>query len=134
MRDHNSELWHKCPMKLFINTLLGWDRKLAFVISIMMTRTSETKLLKNITPCCSSFSVFCVVLLCVFTFWVPCCDVRYVMFGSSLPLIVCRIAYIRYLCLFAQWYPTQMCCVFVLVVFILFTMLPVSLDCPFGIL
>jgi hypothetical protein len=22
------------------------------------------------------FLVFCVVLLCVFTFWVPCCDVR----------------------------------------------------------
>jgi len=77
LRDHNSELWHKCPMKLFINTLLGWDRKLSIVISILMTRTSETKLLKNVTPCCSSFSVFCVVLLCVFTFWVPCCDVRY---------------------------------------------------------
>ena len=26
--------------------------------------------------CCSSL-VFCVVLLCVFTFWLPCCDVRY---------------------------------------------------------
>ena len=23
------------------------------------------------------FLVFCIVLLCVFTFWVPCCDVRY---------------------------------------------------------
>ena len=23
------------------------------------------------------FLVFCVVLLCVFTFWVPCCDVRF---------------------------------------------------------
>jgi len=32
----------------------------------------------------------CVVLLCVFTFFVPCCDVHYdfrikMMFGSSLP-------------------------------------------------
>ena len=34
------------------------------------------------------FLVFCVVLLCVFMFWVPCCDVRYdfcikTMFTSS---------------------------------------------------
>jgi len=37
---------------------------------------------------------FCIVLLCVFTFWVPCCDARYdfhinTMFGSSLPPVVC---------------------------------------------
>ena len=41
------------------------------------------------------FLVFCDVLLCVFKFWVPCCDVRYdlrikTMFGSSLPPVVCR--------------------------------------------
>jgi len=40
------------------------------------------------------FLVFCVVLICVFTFWVPCCDVCYdfrikTMFGSSLPPVVC---------------------------------------------
>ena len=40
------------------------------------------------------FSFFYVVLLCVFTFLVPCCDVRYdsriqTMFGSSLPPVVC---------------------------------------------
>ena len=60
-------------------------------------------------PCCSSFEgFFCVVILCVFTFCVPCCDVRYdfrikTMFGSSLPPIVCRwfMSYWRYLCLFA---------------------------------
>jgi len=23
------------------------------------------------------FLVFCIVLLCVLTFWIPCCDVRY---------------------------------------------------------
>jgi hypothetical protein len=33
--------------------------------------------------------------LCVFTFWVPCCDIRYnfrikKMFGLSLPPVVCR--------------------------------------------
>jgi len=40
--------------------------------------------------CCSSFQ-FCVIY--IFTFWVPCCDVRYdfnikTMFGSSLPPVV----------------------------------------------
>ena len=38
--------------------------------------------------------VFCVVLLCVFTFWGPCCVVRFefrikTMFGSSLSPTVC---------------------------------------------
>jgi hypothetical protein len=38
---------------------------------------------------------FCVVLLCVFTFWVPCWNVRCdfcikTIFGSSLPPVVCR--------------------------------------------
>jgi hypothetical protein len=52
------------------------------------------------------YFVFCVVLLCVFTFWVPCCDVRYdfctkTMFGSSLPPVVCKMAYVFFtLCLF----------------------------------
>ena len=41
--------------------------------------------------------VFCVVLLCVFTFIVPCSDVRYdfrikTMFSSPLPPVVCRRA------------------------------------------
>ena len=47
------------------------------------------------------FLVFCVVILCVFTFWVPCCDVRYdfrikTMFGPSLPSVVCRSAHVLY--------------------------------------
>ena len=50
-------------------------------------------------PCCFIILVFCVVLLCVFTFWVPCCDVRYdfcikTMLGSSLPPVVCRRAHV----------------------------------------
>ena len=28
-------------------------------------------------PFCPSFKFFSVVLLCILTFWVPCCDVRY---------------------------------------------------------
>ena len=45
-------------------------------------------------PCCSSFK-----FLCVFSFWVPCCDVSYdfcikTMFGSSLPPAVCKRAHV----------------------------------------
>ena len=50
------------------------------------------------------FSLLCVVLVCVFTFWIPCCNVRLdfcikTMFDSSLLPAVCRRAYIRYMCL-----------------------------------
>ena len=98
--------------------------------------------------------VFCVVLLCVFTFWIPCCDVRYdfrikTMFDSPFPLVVCRRShvYLRYLCLLAySGVQHILCCVFVLFFVILcslccqflcvfrhlvYPMLPVSLDCPF---
>ena len=49
-----------------------------------------------------SFSLFfCVVLLCVFTFSVPCCNIRCdflinMMFGSSLPPVVCRSALVLF--------------------------------------
>jgi hypothetical protein len=41
------------------------------------------------------FLFFCIVLLCVFTFLLPCCDIHYdscieTMFGSSIPPVVCR--------------------------------------------
>jgi hypothetical protein len=78
------------------------------------------------------------VILCVFTFWVPCCDVRFdfrikTMFGSSLPLVVCRrpgfMFYLRYLCFFAHSGIQHVLC------YILFcfssSMLQVSLDYPF---
>ena len=44
---------------------------------------------------------FYFVLLCVCTFWVACCDVRYdfrikTMFGSSLPPVVCRRAHVLF--------------------------------------
>jgi hypothetical protein len=52
-------------------------------------------------PCCSSSWFFCVVLLCVLTFWVPCCDVRYdfrinSIFGSSLSPVVCRRVHVLF--------------------------------------
>jgi hypothetical protein len=48
------------------------------------------------------FIVFSVVLLCVFTYRVTCCDVCYdfrinTMFGSSLPPVVCRRARVLFM-------------------------------------
>ena len=84
------------------------------------------------------FVVLC-VLLCFCTFWVSCCAVSYdfrinpTMFGSSLPPGVryeasCLI-YIVCVCLSIVMF-NKYCCVFVLFVFVLYHMLPVSLDCP----
>ena len=56
-------------------------------------------------PCCSSFQFFVLsYCICVFTFWVLCCDVQYdfrikAMFGSFLPPVVCLI-YVILLCVF----------------------------------
>ena len=69
---------------------------------------------------------FCVVLLCVFTFWVPLCDVRYdfcikTMFGLSLP-VVCRRVHVLFTlyCLLAHSGVQHiLCCVFVLFFFVL---------------
>ena len=86
------------------------------------------------------FSFFCVVLLGVFIFWVPCCDVRYdcsiiTVFGSSLLPVVCRRAHVL-LTLFVfvcvQWCPTHIVLCFCFVFLrLVYPMLPVSLDCPF---
>jgi hypothetical protein len=50
-------------------------------------------------PCCSSFYLFNVVLLCVFSFLVLWCDVRYdfrikTMFGWSVTPVVCRMVHV----------------------------------------
>ena len=79
-----------------------------------MAETTYPSRAHEFTPCFSMvsvlliFLVFCVVVLCVFTYWVPCSDLRYdfqikTMFGSSLPPVVCRglMSYLRYLCWFA---------------------------------
>ena len=52
------------------------------------------------------FLVFCVVLLCVFTFCVSCCDVNYdfrikTMFGLSLLSVVCSRSHV-FLCMFCS--------------------------------
>ena len=60
------------------------------------------------------FSVFCVVLLCVFTLLVPCCYVRYdfrikTMFGSSFPSVVCRTAHCFIYVMFGSSFPSVVC-------------------------
>ena len=78
-------------------------------------------------------------LWCLFTFWVPCCDVRFdfrmkTMFGSFLPPIV----FLRYLCLFTYWGVQHiLCCFFSFVLctvpyVVSFSGLSI-LYCPFGI-
>jgi hypothetical protein len=73
------------------------------------------------------FLIFCVVLLCVFTFWVPCCGVRYnfrikTMFGSSLPSVVLSTLFV-----FLFYLPLS--CVPYLASFSGFSIS----ECPFGI-
>ena len=61
------------------------------------------------------FNIIVVVLLCVFTFWVPRCDVQIkTMFGSSLPPVVVLFTLFVFL-------------VFVFVLCLVYPMLPVSL-------
>ena len=81
-------------------------------------------------------SVFCVVLLCVFSY----CDVRYnfriqTMFCSSLPSVVCRsvhVLFTLFVFIFVQWCPTHNVLCFIFLLF-MYSMLPVSLDCHFFI-
>ena len=62
------------------------------------------------------FIVFYVFLLCVFTVWVPYCDVRndfgiQPIFGSMLPPVFCRRAHVLltlFVLVCAQWCPTNM--------------------------
>ena len=94
------------------------------------------------------FLDFSVVILCVFTLWGSCCDVRYdfhikTMFASSLPPVVYRRAHALFpLFVLFLYNDVQLilCCVFVLFVFVLFTLccqflwIFHFLYCPFGIL
>ena len=70
------------------------------------------------------FLFFCVVLLCVFTLWVPSSNIRYdfrikMMFGSSLPTVVCRTAHLKvfvFVCMsntyFVFFFSIFLCCQF----------------------
>jgi hypothetical protein len=65
--------------------------------------------------------VVCVVLFCVFTFWVLCCDVRYDFRKQNNIRFV--FASSCYLCLYAySGVQHILCCIFVLFVFVLCTL------------
>ena len=74
--------------------------------------------------------VFCVVLLCVFAFWVPCCDVHYDFAWKRcsirlyLQLFVGELMfYLRYSCLIAYSdVQHTICCDFALFFFVLCTL------------
>ena len=75
------------------------------------------------------------LLLCVFTFWIPYCAFCYdlkvgTMFGSCLPSIVYRRDDVLFICICLHIVGSQhvLCCVFLRLVY---HMLPVFLDCPF---
>ena len=75
------------------------------------------------------FSYLCVVLLCVFTLVVPCCNVCYdflinTMFGSFLPSVACLRAYVLFTLCCSLVVSNSNCVVFIVV------LLQVSLDCP----
>jgi hypothetical protein len=53
------------------------------------------KIFRSLRSVLLIFLVFCVLLLCVFTFCVSCCDFRIqTMVGSSLPPVVCKRAHV----------------------------------------
>jgi len=81
-------------------------------------------------PCCSFFQFSCVVLLCVFTFWVSFCDIRYDFCikrcsVSFSPPGVCkgaRVLFTLFVFACSYWCPTHtfvLYCVFVLFFFVL---------------
>ena len=86
------------------------------ILMVFLGGIRVSQLLFFFVLCCPNF---------VFTFWVPCCDVRYdfrikTMFGPSLPPVVCRRVHVlftktcTYLCLFTHSGVQHiLCCVFV---------------------
>ena len=82
------------------------------------------------------FLVFNVVLLCVFTFLVPCCDVCKnfrinTMFDSSLPPVVHTPFLMGWMFLIFLPFCVVSFASFVLVLCLLYSMLAVSLNYPF---
>jgi hypothetical protein len=91
---------HRRYIKAFLSTKLSYiiykyrDMNISYLCEKCFIWTSPCFLLGSVL---FIFLVVCVVLLCFFTFLVPCCEDRYAlrittMFGSSLPAVVCRRA------------------------------------------
>jgi hypothetical protein len=86
------------------------------------------------------FLAFCVVLLCVITFWVLCCDTSYdfrikTMFDSSFPSVVCSMAHVLFTLCGCYSGIQHILCFFFFFFFrgLMYHILPISLDCPLGI-
>ena len=85
--------------------------------------------------------MFCVLLLCVFTFWVPCGDFRIqTMVDSSFTsMLFVRglMSYKRYMCLLADSGVQRTLCSFfacfclVFILCLVWPTLPISMDCPY---
>jgi hypothetical protein len=134
------------------STNLTFERKTLYLCypwftinkQIFIACTSFTKiynaLVKLVVSVLLTLLVFCVVQLCVLTFWVPCCDVRYdfriiTMFGSSLPPVVCgrtHVLFTLFLLDCVWWCPTHIVLYFSFVFGrLVYPMLPFSLNFPF---
>ena len=121
--------WKVCLLRSITITLilLFW---MSYLVEIQKISWVHPKFLVLII-----FLVFYVVLLCVFTFWVPCCGVCFEfrikpMFGSSLPPVVCRrVLFILFVFAWVAHSDDQhmLCCVFLRIVCFV---LPISLGCP----
>jgi hypothetical protein len=81
--------------------VLIWLNKAVKFLSILINTlcthwcSAFTKDLPVIKIVLLIFVVLCVLLVCVLTFWVPCCDFRIqTMVGSSLPPVVCKRAHV----------------------------------------
>jgi hypothetical protein len=107
---------HKCKMHVTMSVelkvyLFIWSHNFRFSMSLSL---SPNSLYRQTTDCTEGGGLtreHCIYkillkvalstikqtnLLCVFTFWVPCCDVHYdfrirTMFGSFLPPVICLI-------------------------------------------
>jgi len=96
------------------------------IIIILLVRTLRYIFEREKTSKHTIILICCVVLLCVLTFWGPCCNVRYdlrmkTMFGSSLPPVGCGKVHVLFtlfvVCL--RVVMSDMCCVVFLFFFVL---------------
>ena len=119
----------------------GWYRQ-ALIDQQRYQPSGSHRNVDNIMYYLLIFLVFCVVLLYVVMFWVPCCDVRYdfriiTMFGTSLSPVVCRrthVLFTLFVFVCVYWCPTHIVlCLCVVFLHFVYHMLPVSLDCHFFI-
>ena len=127
--------------------VLIWLNKAVKLLSILINTlwihrcSAFIKIYRSLRSVLLMFLVFCVLLLCVFTFWVPSCDFRIqTMVGSfftSMLFVRGIMSYKRYLCWLANNGVQRTLCSFfacfclVFVLYLVWHALPISMDCPF---